>query len=1431
LLTCRLANDGSNFVVTFDVATDRGNLGRSHACSVFFEFRGVENALCFWQDHRNVKIFPTGNSEQITTIDNLIEIGDVVAVKNFILRAQCPAMASSEECSKWLTTHDATCDLAAPVAPLSPIVSISAPSLISQCKSYTLDLTASSGGGGRPWKNLFINVSSESMTNESLAYRDEILTFYQSQYSLSPPTAMQSGYLMGNETYIFEVTLCNFLLKCHTGTTSVQIKNLDALPVVTIAGSSLREIHRSDSLSLISSAYIGTCSSANRFTGMTFKWQVSENGGTIVHLVSESRNPFRFKLSGGKLSVGSTYRITLAVTDSIGGGQSFSSVTVVVIPSDVVAVIAGGASNSWRIGDDALTFDGSGSYDMDRDQDEDQSLTYLWTCDQDMSPVSLEDTFCSSLLPAANRNDTKVTLNANFRDFSSVVGASVYLTLRVDGSNNRSDSATVSVTVAESTSPKITIIASLEKINSVQPIKIFTSVQVTSTATAVWSMGDRSIDMATIASIPSLSKEYSAPGQYTFNLVISGSTLQSGSEYDFILSVSGAQGFAMTSITVQVVEPPRSGELIVFPSSGVELSDLFQFSTSRWTDDELPLSYSFGYFKYGNIVKMVELQERREFAFMEDKYLPRGAIANGFNLSCGVFAFNALDASSTQVRDVKVNAIQSSPQEFEIAMLAQLEKVSGHQDINSVKSVVSVGVSILNTANCSLAPRDCGTLGREPCSSTPHTCGPCLDEYIGESTADGNSECYAIETTMDAVISSNGTCVDNADCQGMQSCREGLCSFAMKTCPSDCSGNGVCQLEIMTTGATIDECQLNDFTCQARCICNDGYLGSGCSETESAMHAKRQTRYKLIEYINSTLQNEDASSDSLTARVVLISDLGSNPSELTKASCSLLQVIIIDILASAVDFDVPISKMEGLLQVLQNCDKVHIDESLGGGEEVRLSGVTEKDTSTLDNNRVLRSKFSILASDAMAIGESNKEFIESFTRITLSKNSISDMSEQAVPQTSLEKVFSREKSRIACGGYDFSDTEGDFTRSVFLEENDQSLYANSTNFTSNPLKIKIVLSSLIAEEVPTKAKDQTVLVTIQNSIPQFYSTNSSSDYGSVDNSTSAISFITDCAYSDVSTAVSINYTCPSGQQVSHRCTDGHEVITSTCPVIQYVPVCHLLSSSDSIEAPSLTCTLVYFTSTSVVCNCTISLEQTNDRRRLYASSSVESSGYAEVVAMTEYTTSGFVETNKDVTGITLNDVERGTIVIVMFGVLWGCGFIGLYELIKSSYCSRCSKVEAKNNDKADGRRVAGVRELSHEAKKEYLMKYIDEILPAIFRSNFKHDSTVQSLWKIIKNYHPYAIVFTADGPGAKDLKIRKGLYLLTIQAMLMFIMAVFCDIQFPADDGYCAEQTSQLACEARKSMFDQEEDVCDWFEGSCQYKEVEFTVRVRASDM
>jgi hypothetical protein len=74
-------------------------------------------------------------------------------------------------------------------------------------------------------------------------------------------------------------------------------------------------------------------------------------------------------------------------------------------------------------------------------------------------------------------------------------------------------------------------------------------------------------------------------------------------------------------------------------------------------------------------------------------------------------------------------------------------------------------------------------------------------------------------------------------------------------------------------------------------------------------------------------------------------------------------------------------------------------------------------------------------------------------------------------------------------------------------------------------------------------------------------------------------------------------------------------------------------------------------------------------------------------------------------------------------------------------------------------------------------RYIDDILPTAFQEKIIAAHWTESVWLTIRRYHPYAVIFTATGPGAKDVKIRKGLHMLTIQAMLMFIMALFFDIQ------------------------------------------------------
>ena len=108
------------------------------------------------------------------------------------------------------------------------------------------------------------------------------------------------------------------------------------------------------------------------------------------------------------------------------------------------------------------------------------------------------------------------------------------------------------------------------------------------------------------------------------------------------------------------------------------------------------------------------------------------------------------------------------------------------------------------------------------------------------------------------------------------------------------------------------------------------------------------------------------------------------------------------------------------------------------------------------------------------------------------------------------------------------------------------------------------------------------------------------------------------------------------------------------------------------------------------------------------------------------------------------------------------------------------------------------------------------------------------MWLTLRTYHPYAVVFTATGPEAKTIRLRKGLYLLTIQSMLMFIMAVFFNLQYPENTAYCAAFTEVQECEAGRSMFDNAVSTCVWTKGSyaeaeggsCLPRTTEFSTRV-----
>jgi hypothetical protein len=381
----------------------------------------------------------------------------------------------------------------------------------------------------------------------------------------------------------------------------------------------------------------------------------------------------------------------------------------------------------------------------------------------------------------------------------------------------------------------------------------------------------------------------------------------------------------------------------------------------------------------------------------------------------------------------------------------------------------------------------------------------------------------------------------------------------------------------------------------------------------------------------------------------------------------------------------------------------------------------------------------------------------------------------------LEKLFSKAKSHLYV---DAMTRNAGPTISMFLEESELSMFSNSSDYSANPLKVQIEATSV-------SDLSQNILVVFQNNVPTKYITNTSNSDSDNSTSSSVTRFVTVCAFKNYTHSAPVNvsvfnYTCPDGQVISHRCIHPNQVLSSSCPAVRFNPVCRVLASSDDDDDYDASCHLVSFTSTNVTCNCTLPLQQSSSLksgsgRQL---SAVASSGYIEMAAMTEYTYEGFIETNSDITGLTVADISNGVVVIVMFATLWGCGVLGLYELVRTSYCTCFSNVSPK---KVKGRqRTSAIHheELSLDAKKEYLVKYVDTIIPILFRTDVKGEGVLSSMWKTIRIYHPYAVVFSSNSSESKDTKIQKGLYLLTIQAMLMFIMALFCDFQVLCNSYY-----------------------------------------------
>ncbi len=667
LLSAAFSDDGSYVTVAFDSSTNKGKYTNSFTCTTLFTFNGASSAKCTWADSSKVTISGIA----------ALSVGDTIELLPEKIKAKCTDSAIQCD-TKWSFMSSATVTVTAPSSPKIPVVSIGAPSTIGGCNSLTLDLSASTGNGGRTWQSISFSIDSKA-ENASM-----IADYLNSNYVLSPPTVIPNSYFAKGGAYGFSVTMCNFLGACGTNTYKLSISsNDDPVPVVKIAGKSSITITRDSShLSLAASAYTENCDGSQSTSKLTYSWSVVGYSDDDKY-DTESKDQSKFKLSTSKLEVYETYVVKVTVTHSSGKSSS-ATVSVYVDAASLVVAISGGSTQSVRIGD-SISLSAAGSYDPDQPglTGKNAGIAFSWSCVQ-ISPVYSE----SCPLDDGSSTDEKFELAVNSESLLDVVA----LVTVTGTSGSRSAEASVSVVVINAADPIVSITTSTDSLTSVNvdnSIAISGTVALAQSCDATWTTDDESLDLSSIA-LTGTSSQLTPGALRTVNLVLSANSLAETASYVFYLSC----GASSSSVAVTTNGPPTPGLFTVSPSTGTELSDSFLFAASQWSDQELPLSYVFGFQSPTDNSAVLNIRSLSEIAFASST-LPAGNATNGYTIVCVTKVYDSYGAYATATSSVIVQALSTDTN----ALLQ--EQLSGSVgSTESVKQVLALSSAILNRSNC-----------------------------------------------------------------------------------------------------------------------------------------------------------------------------------------------------------------------------------------------------------------------------------------------------------------------------------------------------------------------------------------------------------------------------------------------------------------------------------------------------------------------------------------------------------------------------------------------------------------------------------------------------------------------------------------------------------------------------------------------------------
>ena len=242
------------------------------------------------------------------------------------------------------------------------------------------------------------------------------------------------------------------------------------------------------------------------------------------------------------------------------------------------------------------------------------------------------------------------------------------------------------------------------------------------------------------------------------------------------------------------------------------------------------------------------------------------------------------------------------------------------------------------------------------------------------------------------------------------------------------------------------------------------------------------------------------------------------------------------------------------------------------------------------------------------------------------------------------------------------------------------------------------------------------------------------------------------------------------------------MLTTSCP--RYQPSCGSL-----VDANHSSCQLISFSKNRTVCNCSLSEDVSGRHRRLQ--SNIAESTVIQIVATGQYLVNQVAETLSASSRLASPDaLEHVYIVISIFLSFWIMGAVLLLV-------GRWAKARKGDTKKEIVSKVSS----SLGNMQEDIAAYIAEVVPVVFRGEINS-------WKIaldVFRHHKYFSLLSIEK--INSLIVTR---VVTVQSMLMFLLAVTYDLQSPSDDGTCIQWVTEQDCLSRKSHLDSTQSLCQW---------------------